>query len=345
MYTMTPSLYLPALLFFYSIKAEAWTRAARISRYNARPISTGALQAARSNGFPKKRGPQQSKTSPKSDDKPIYSMPALYDLAFGYRSYEDEVTFLLQTHERCTGQTPANILEMAAGPARHALTALQLHDAVQSATCVDLSPEMAAYAKAIADEELPENRKNMFTYIVDDMRYFQLEDASQTFDTAWILLGSLQHLTKNEDVIACLTLVNRHLETGGTLIVELPHPRETFSMVECTRNGWEVPLEDENGEESGELRIVWGDEDDEFNSITQVRNFTVAMELTGVAETDKLQNVREVVPLRLFTAQEIDALARCAGFEMVEMYGSLDEEVKVDDEDLAFRLVSVLRKL
>jgi hypothetical protein len=51
------------------------------------------------------------------------------------------------------------------------------------------------------------------------------------------------------------------------------------------------------------------------------------------------------VPLRLFTAQEIDALARCAGFEMVEMYGSLDEEVKVDDEDLAFRLVSVLRKL
>lgn len=251
-------------------------------------------------------------------------MPALYDLAFGYRSYEDEVTFLLQTHERCTGQTPANILELAAGPARHALTALQLHDAVQSATCVDLSPEMAAYAKAIADEELPENRKNMFTYIVDDMRYFQLEDASQTFDTAWILLGSLQHLTKNEDVIACLTLVNRHLETGGTLIVELPHPRETFSMVECTRNGWEVPLEDENGEESGELRIVWGDEDDEFNSITQVRNFTVAMELTGVAETDKLQNVREVVSaIKFLLAKSISPSRWClTGCKLLHFAGS-----------------------
>jgi hypothetical protein len=48
--------------------------------------------------------------------------------------------------------------------------------------------------------------------------------------------------------------------------------------------------------------------------------------------------------MRLYTAQEIDALARCAGFEVVAMYGALDAEVNVNDEDLAFRLVSVLRK-
>ena len=90
------------------------------------------------------------------------------------------------------------------------------------------------------------------------------------FDSAWILLGSLQHLTANAQVIQCFESVNTALAPGGTLILELPHPRETFKMVECTRNGWEVPLEDENGEEIGELQIIWGDDDNEFDKITQV---------------------------------------------------------------------------
>jgi hypothetical protein len=58
-----------------------------------------------------------------------------------------------------------------------------------------------------------------------------------------------------------------------------------------------------------------------------------------------LQKVREVVPMRLFTSQEIDALARCAGLEVVAMYGALSDEVPVDSEDEAFRLVCVMRKV
>jgi hypothetical protein len=85
-------------------------------------------------------------------------------------------------------------------------------------------------------------------------------------------------------------------------------------MVECTRNGWEVPLEDENGEQTGQLKIIWGDDNDEIDPITQVRQFSVALELKGVdnADTD-LQSVREIVPLRLFTTQAIAALAVIGG--------------------------------
>ena len=54
--------------------------------------------------------------------------------------------------------------------------------------------------------------------------------------------------------------------------------------------------------------------------------------------------VREVVPTRLLTLQEIDALARCAGVEMAAKYGALDEEVSIDDEEEAFRMVCVQRK-
>ena len=129
--------------------------------------------------------------------------------------------------------------------------------------------------------------RERFDYINGDMCTIGLDlddDSSsalkaQSFDTAWILLGSLQHLTTNDDVISCFRSTASLLREGGTMIVELPHPKETFSMGECTRNGWEVPLEDEEGEEYGELKIVWGDEGDVFDPIRRVRDFTVVMDL------------------------------------------------------------------
>lgn len=347
----------------------------------------------------------------------IYSLPALYDLAFGYRNYDEEVRFLLHAHRTHStggrrGRGPdgddddaegrrggeeeeeeedcgIRVLELAAGPARHSLAALSDPDArVRSATAVDLCPDMVEYGNENADLELGNDgpRREAFRYVLGDMRTFDSSDDGKEegeeeeeesdaaaaaavagpFDTAWILLGSMQHLTTNSDVVSCFESVARSLRPGGTLVLELPHPRETFSMVECTRNGWEVPLEDEDGRQCGELRVVWGDEDDPFDPIRQVRDFTVAMELTGMDREDEkedgeLRSVREAVPMRLFTAQEIDALGRCVGLEVAGMYGALalieDQDdgaedphptaastVGVNDEDEAFRLVCVLRK-
>lgn len=305
--------------------------------------------------------------------KEIYSLPALYDLAFGYRSYDDEVAFLLDAHAKYAGSEyngsgPTDILELAAGPARHSIASLRFDGTtVKTATAVDISPDMVKYGMENADAELGDagsgGLRDAFTYLEGDMRKFctAADDhsaRSESIDSAWILLGSMQHLTTNDDVIECFESTARALRAGGTMLVELPHPRETFTMVECTRNGWEVPLEDDEGIEYGELRVVWGDDDDPFDPIRQVRDFTVAMELIGIDENEEsagengikrkmktLQKVREVVPMRLFTSQEIDALARCAGLEVVAMYGALSDEVPVDSEDEAFRLVCVMRKV
>ena len=55
----------------------------------------------------------------------IYDAPTLYDAAFGFRDFEDEVDFLCAAHEKHgnTGGAPSKILELAAGPARHAVEA------------------------------------------------------------------------------------------------------------------------------------------------------------------------------------------------------------------------------
>jgi SAM-dependent methyltransferase len=290
-------------------------------------------------------------------------------MAFGYRNFEEEVDFLMDQHRKLNRdqELPKRVLELAAGPARHCIEALAANY-IESATAIDNSAEMVDYAREIAAEELKsddytfeeirgtehgdvtkdsgyENRVNSLRYIQADMTNFTIDGGSEVFDSAWILLGSLQHLTTNEEVISCFRCIHRTLRTNGTFILELPHPRETFSLVECTRNGWDVPLEDENGATSGELKIVWGDDDDAFDPIEQVRQFTVSMELKG-EDTSKapLQSVREIVPMRHFTSQEIDLLARLTGFQVMSMHGALQFDVDVNDDEQAFRLVCVLQK-
>jgi SAM-dependent methyltransferase len=309
--------------------------------------------------------------SPSSSNKnsSIYSQPALYDLAFGYRDFDEEVAFLRQCHQTAMansglpGSLPRRILEVAAGPGRHALTALQHlgddeeddHDSDAAITtrvdCLDRSPDMAAYAQELSVELLAVDEQEAYTYHVGDMRDFRITDNNDqpvTFETAWILLGSLQHLTTNTDVRACLSSIRESLVPQGTLIVELPHPKESFALGACTRNAWAVPLEDDAGADSGQLEILWGDEEDAFDAITQVRQFTVHMELsqasTGVLPNETPVQLSQVVPMRLFTAQEMDALATACGFTIVAMHGALEEGVSVDDEDAAYRLVCVLQK-
>ena len=315
-------------------------------------------------GFAERATVKEDKKEPQriQDAGRIYSRPALYDLAFGYRNYEEEVRFLLEAHEKHStlskdNTKPANIIELAAGPARHTISALRhFSSKVNSSTAVDISKDMIEYSNEIADDELGDRgmggMRDKFQYIEEDMRTIGHAAGSSlkqgSFDSAWILLGSMQHLTTNDDVISCFSSVSDLLRDGGTLTVELPHPRETFTMVDCTRNGWEVPLEDDEGIEYGELRIVWGDDDDKFDPIRQVRDFTVEMDLviTGDVKVDDsdLQSVKEIVPLRMFTYQEIEVLGRIAGFKIAGLYGALSDEIDVNSDE-AFRLVCVLHKI
>jgi len=341
---------------------SAWTTAAPPTlgtrRYQGRrssvlPVSTvqddAAALMADDDENENDTKPIPSTKSPKEEDahKRIYSMPALYDIAFGYRDYEEEVEFLLQKHKEIAQYPARRILDIAAGPARHAITALQHEEKPFSVTCIDLSPEMAQYAQELAIDEIQDDEQRAnFQYLVNDIRTFELdtEVTEKEFDSAWILLGSLQHLTKNEEVVQCLSRIHEYLKPGGTVIIELPHPRETFDMIDCTRNGWNVPLEDEEESDSGELQIIWGEDGDEFDPITQVRQLTIEMKLTNMPETEEMQSVRGIVPTRLFTAQELNAMAALAGFRIPAMFGALEEGVSVDDEDAAFRMVCVLQK-
>ena len=252
----------------------------------------------------------------------IYDAPTLYDAAFGFRDFEDEVDFLCAAHEKHgnTGGAPSKILELAAGPARHAVEASKRG---VDATAVDLSAAMAAHGAKIATEN-----DVALDYRVGDVR------EPLPFDkvcSAWLLLGSVGHLLTNDDALRCFQNARKALADGGTLILELPHPRETFRLDGVSEDGWEVPFE------GSDLRVRWGAEEDAFDPLTQIRQASVAFETAGTS-------IQDVVPTREYTLQELKLLASMAGFKgEVATYGALDPEfVAADDDELAYRLVVVL---
>ena len=252
----------------------------------------------------------------------IYDAPTLYDAAFGFRDFEDEVDFLCKAHERHgrTGGAPSKILELAAGPARHAIEAASRGMEVKA---VDLSAAMVKCGTQIAKEEDVE-----LDYRVGDVR----EPLPFTeVCSAWLLLGSVGHLLTNDDALQCFQNARKALADGGTLILELPHPRETFRVDGVSEDGWEVPFE------GGDLRVRWGAEEDAFDPLTQIRQASVAFETAG-------QVIEDVVATREYTLQELKLLASMAGFKgEVATYGALDPEfVAADDDELAYRLVVVL---
>ncbi len=252
----------------------------------------------------------------------IYDAPTLYDAAFGFRDFEDEVDFLCAAHEKHgnTGGAPSKILELAAGPARHAVEAASRG---MEATAVDVSEAMAAHGAKIATEN-----DVALDYRVGDVRE---PLPFSNVCSAWLLLGSVGHLLTNDDALRCFKNARKALADGGTLILELPHPRETFRLDGVSEDGWEVPFE------GGDLRVRWGAEDDVFDPLTQVRQASVAF------ETDQGRLIEERVPTREYTLQELRLLADAAGFVDVATYGALDPEfVAADDDELAYRLVVVL---
>ena len=251
----------------------------------------------------------------------IYDAPTLYDAAFGFRDFEDEVDFLCAAHEKHgnTGGAPSKILELAAGPARHAVEAASRGMEVKA---VDLSAAMAAHGLQIAAEE-----DVALDYRVGDVREpLPFADVC----SAWLLLGSVGHLLTNDDALRCFQRAKDALKTGGTLILELPHPRETFRIDGTTEDGWDVPFE------GGDLRVRWGAEDDVFDPLTQIRQASVAFETAGTS-------INDIVPTREYTLQELRLLADAAGFVDVATYGALDAAfIPADDDELAYRLVLVL---
>jgi SAM-dependent methyltransferase len=256
----------------------------------------------------------------------IYHQARCYDVAFAFRDVAAECDTLAALVARHNNDRPViDVLEVAAGPARHAR---EFARRGASATALDSAQSMRDYALERADHDGVH-----LTAVMGDMVDFQL---SQRFDLAVLLMDSASYLLDNDSVLRHLACVAGHLAHGGLYVLEMSHPRDAFGNGKSTNTQWTSEIEG--------LRVDmrWGAEGDAFNPVTQVDDVTVTMDWSGSSGSGQLV---ECARQRRFTANEFDALIRASGdFDIVEWLGALAPPVPFSNDGAVWRMVPVLRK-
>jgi SAM-dependent methyltransferase len=256
----------------------------------------------------------------------FYKLAGYYDIAFGFRNVPAECDCLDELARRHGGSAPRSFLELAAGPARHALEFARRGIRV---TALDSVPGMVDYALAAA-----RTQNTPIDCVCADMVDFRLP---QTYDLAALLMDSSSYLLDNEAVLRHLGCVADHLTPGGLYVIEMTHPRDAFRVGTSTHDNWDT-------ERDGvKVSVAWGTEDDVFDPITQITEVTVTMRYESPEGSGM---VTDRAPQRCFTANELRALITASGrFELAALLGAMDVTVPLSNEKAAWRMVPVLRKI
>jgi len=247
----------------------------------------------------------------------VFDYPRAYEVAFSYRDVPHEADALLMWH----GAGVTSVLELAAGPADHAL---DLAGRGLSASTLDLNPAMTARAAERATE-----RGLALTATTGDMVAF---DLGRRFDLILCLIDSLAHVLDLESLIGHLVCVRRHLAPGGAYIVETLHPADGFGVGRHTETDWTV------SRDGVDVRVRWGRGDERIDPLTQVTDARVTIDVRAPWGEQRLE---ETMAQRFWTRDELRAAALVAGLAVTAQYGDFGGGPL--DGERAWRMISVLR--
>jgi hypothetical protein len=150
-------------------------------------------------------------------------------------------------------------------------------------------------------------------------------------------MSSCSYLLTNEQMIEHLQSVAECLNPAGIYILEMDHPKSVFNISASTVNEWDMQRD------GATVKMKWGAPDDKFDPITQVTEVSVRLEY----EDGEHKGVSiDCAPQRCFTATEFAALvAASQTFEIVDWYGAMDLAIPFSNDQKAWRMIPVLRKI
>jgi SAM-dependent methyltransferase len=257
----------------------------------------------------------------------IYDEPEMYELACAYRDVPREVDALERWYSRHAGPAggPGTVLELAAGPAEHAL---ELARRGAHATTLDLNPAMCARAR---DQAFAVGLS--VDVMQADMRDFKL---AAPVDLAITMLNSVCHLMTLDDLVAHVGAVSQAVAPGGLYVMELAHPADFFTLVPRTSSEWDSEVG------SSRVHVRWGGGEDVIDPVTQVTREHVQV---TVRDGGEVRTLTDVVPNRFWTGTEVTAAVRLAGgFREVACYGDFADGVSVAGRD-AWRMIFVFQRV
>lgn len=142
----------------------------------------------------------------------------LYDVLYDEKDYAGEAGFILEIIRRYSENGAKTLLDVGCGTGRHLVSFARTGIKV---TGFDVSKGMIRHAKeriAKAGREEPGIRNNLPVAKVADARSFS---AGKAYDCTVSMFAVIGYLTTNEDLLAALQNIRRHVKRNGLFIFDV----------------------------------------------------------------------------------------------------------------------------
>jgi SAM-dependent methyltransferase len=213
--------------------------------------------------------------------------------------------FDLDFFRECVRRRAGPVLELMAGTGR---VSRAIFECNRRLTCVDISREMLRALSGRFAGALPGPR-----VVCADVRSLPLESC---YELAFIPFNSFSELTAVEDQHQALAELNRVLMADGQLICTLHNPEVRIRSLDGReRLLGRYALEGERELEIRVTGVLTG-----ATGMAQSRQVFRVYDRSGELVTEQLQ----VVHFALITQESFADLARCNGFDVVQLAGDYD---------------------
>lgn len=232
------------------------------------------------------------------DCEGLYRDGRHYDLV--NRGQVADIPFYLKQIKKYGGP----VLELACGTGR---ITIPIAEQVVQITGLDISPSMLAHARRKSSARGVE-----VEWIEADCCDF---DLGMRFGLIFFPFNSIAHLQDLESIESCFACVKNHLRTEGRFIIETFQPDLRILTRDPEKRYPVTEYPDPDGK--GTVIIT---ENNVYDSATQVNRIKWYYRLKG--ETSERV---ELLNMRIFYPQELDALFHYNGFLIEEKFGHYDE--------------------
>ncbi len=234
-----------------------------------------------------------------------------YDQLYAGKNYENECDLIIEAARRYLSTKPSSVLDIGCGTGGHAI---ELARRGYDVTGVDLSQSMLDRARRkAADLDTPHRP----TFLCGDIRTFRAEE---TFDLAIMMFAVVGYLTSNDDVLAGLRNIRRHLQPGALFVCDFWYGPSVLSIRPSDRVR---VLEHTDGTV---IRAA--------STILDIERHTadVTFRLWSLQDGRLAGETNETHRMRYFFPQEFALFLQAAGFSLLSTtaFPSLDEALDVN---------------
>lgn len=234
-----------------------------------------------------------------------------YDLLYKDKSYSAECDLVEQAFARFGSGQLTQLLDIGCGTGGHAIELAARGYSVQG---IDLSPHMIEIAR---NKAIGATNASKIAWSVADARDFELKEK---FDGAIMMFAVLGYLNANQDVLAALTNIRRHLKIGAVFACDfwygpavlIQKPGDRVRVVTTPR---------------GKLIRSTHTKLDVNASIAEV-NF----DIFDIAEGKLISETNEMHKMRYFFANELGLLLERSGFALQQLSAFPDIDAPLSSE-------------